>query len=111
MRFCSVFFLMLGMVMGQPARRERYEPVDPPVAGVQKNLFLNAAVSASGHWDVQTPERAVNGNFDVEDHWACENLPVWHQVNLKEETSLSAIRVWPYWKGGREADRCWGAIC
>jgi hypothetical protein len=101
MRFCSVFFLMLGMVMGQPARRERYEPVDPPVAGVQKNLFLNAAVSASGHWDVQTPERAVNGNFDVEDHWACENLPVWHQVNLKEETSLSAIRVWPYWKGGR----------
>lgn len=84
-----------------PARRETYEPVPPPSAAGRANLFLNAPVTASGHWADQTPERAVNGNLDVEDHWACENLPVWHQVNLPKPTVLSSIRVWPYWQGGR----------
>ena len=84
-----------------PARRETYEPVPPPPPAGRANLFRNAPVTASGHWAQQTPERAVNGNLEVEDHWACENLPVWHQVNLPRLTVLSAIRVWPYWKGAR----------
>lgn len=83
-----------------PARRETYEPVPSPGSG-SANLFLNAPVTASGHWGGQTPDRAVNGNLEVEDHWACENLPVWHQVNLREPVTLSAIRVWPYWDGDR----------
>lgn len=84
-----------------PARRESYEPVPPPSAAARPSLFRNAAVTASGHWDAQTPERAVNGKLDPEDHWACEKLPVWHQVDLKQAMSLAAVRVWPYWKDGR----------
>ncbi len=98
-------FLLAGLwataLQAAPARRETYEPVPPPSASGRANLFLNAPVTASGHWAEQTPERAVNGNFDVEDHWACENLPVWHQVNLPQPVTLSAVRVWPYWKGDR----------
>jgi hypothetical protein len=96
--FACLFTTMLGAA---PARRASYEPVPAPSASSQANLFLNAPVTASGHWSNQTPGRAVNGNLDVEDHWACENLPVWHQVNLKEPATLSAIRVWAYWTGGR----------
>lgn len=84
-----------------PVRRETYEPVSAPTVSNRSNLFLGASVTASGHCSTQTPERAVNGNLDVEDHWACENLPVWHQVNLKEPAKISSIRVWPYWVGGR----------
>lgn len=93
-----IFASVLGAA---PARRESYEPIPPPSTAKRSNLFLGAAVTASGHWSTQTPERAVNGNLDPEDHWACEQLPVWHQVNLKEPVELSAVRVWPYWIGGR----------
>lgn len=96
--FSSLFATLLAAA---PARREAYEPIPAPSTSSLPNLFLSAAVTASGHWSEQTPGRAVNGNLDVEDHWACENLPVWHQVNLPKPASLSAIRVWPYWKGGR----------
>ena len=89
------------MLSAAPARRETYEPVPAPFGSNIYNLFLNSAVTASGHWFSQTPERAVNGNLDGEEHWACENLPVGHQVNLKQPAMLSAIRVWPYWAGGR----------
>jgi hypothetical protein len=94
-------FLTASALDAAPARREAYEPVPPPSASKRLNLFLNAAVSASGHWAEQTPARAVTGDLDVDDHWACEGLPVWHQVNLAEPATLSAIRVWPYWKDGR----------
>jgi hypothetical protein len=90
-----------AMLSAAPARRDTYEPVPAPSGSNIHNLFLNSAVTASAHWSSQTPERAVNGNLDGEDHWACENLPVWHQVNLKQPAMLSAIRVWPYWTGGR----------
>jgi hypothetical protein len=84
-----------------PARKVAYEPLPPPSSAAVPNLFLNATVSASGQWAEQSPERAVNGNLDVDDHWACEDIPVWHQVNLKQAATLSAIRVWPYWKDER----------
>ncbi len=100
-RYSVIICLFATMLAAAPARRESYEPVPAPSVSTRHNLFLNAPVTASGHWSEQTPARAVNGNLDVEDHWACENLPVWHQVNLKQPASLSAIRAWPYWKGGR----------
>ena len=94
-------FLISSLSFAAPARRESYEPLPPPSAAARPNLFLNAPVSASGHWDVQTPGRAVNGNRDAADHWACENLPAWHQVNLPGPTTLAALRVVPYWADGR----------
>ncbi len=98
--FVSVL-ISTAIAAAAPARREAYEPVPAPSAAARPNLFLNAPVSASGHWDAQTPERAVNGNRDVGDHWACENLPAWHQVDLREAAALAAVRVLPYWADGR----------
>jgi hypothetical protein len=85
----------------QPERRPTYEPLPPPAAGAVPNLFLHAKVTASGHWDRQSPELAVDGKLDITSHWACENLPVWHQLDLGGARKLSAIRVWPYWGDGR----------
>ena len=93
--------LLVTTLHAAPARHAAYEPVPPPPAASRPNLFLNAPVTASGHWSGQNPGRAVNGNHDAEDHWACENLPVWHQVDLPQPATLAAIRVWPYWPGGR----------
>lgn len=100
-RVHAAAFLTAATLAAAPARREAYEPLPPPGTATRPNLLLNADVTASGHWADQTPARAVNGNLNVEDHWACEDLPVWHQVNLRAPTALAAIRVWPYWQGDR----------
>lgn len=102
MRFPALITLLLcGALHGAPARHPSYEPVPPPSASVLPNLFLGAETRASGHWSGQSPDRAVDGDLDPASHWACENLPVWHQVNLPKATSLSSIRVRPYWGDGR----------
>lgn len=93
--------LLATALHAAPARHPSYEPLPPPAAATRANLFLNANVTASGHWDQQTPERAVDGNLDPAEHWACENLPVWHQVNLAAPAEISAIRIWPFWDGSR----------
>lgn len=102
MRFRFPTILLLsGALHGAPARRPSYEPVPAPPAAAVPNLFLGAETRASGHWDEQAPDRAVDGKLDPAAHWACENLPVWHQVDLPEATSLSSVRVRPYWGDGR----------
>lgn len=89
-------------VMAKSARRPGYEPLPPPAPAAAANVFLNAQTSASGHWDKQVPGLAVDGKHDdPAAHWACENLPVWLQLDLGSAQKLSAIRVWPYWGDGR----------
>lgn len=86
-----------------PARRVAYEPpltAGPPAAGAA-NLLRGAKATASGHWDRQTPDLALDGDKSPANHWACENLPVWHQADLGEVRTLAALRVWPYWGDGR----------
>ncbi|MCP5546457.1 MAG: DUF4091 domain-containing protein [Akkermansiaceae bacterium] len=101
--FVSKILVLLtsATLAAAPARKVSYEPLPPPASSSRTNLFLHQPVTASGHWDAQKPQGAVNGKRDTADHWACENLPVWHQVNLPEPTTLAAIRVWPYWGDGR----------
>ena len=84
-----------------PARHPSYEPAAMVPAAAELNLFRGAETRASGHWSDRTPALAVNGITTPDDHWACENLPVWHQLTLKQATTISAIRVWPYWGDGR----------
>lgn len=96
--------LLIGTAIldSAPARRVSYEPPLPGLSSVnQLNLLSGAKATASGHWDKQTPDRAINGDKSPADHWACENLPVWHQVDLGAAKSVGAIRVWPYWGDGR----------
>lgn len=87
--------------MGKPARRPTYEPVPAPSTAVRENLLRNAATSASGHWSDRLPSFATDGDRSPGNHWACENLPVWHMVSLAEPKKLSAIHIWPYWGDGR----------
>lgn len=93
--------LLVPALHAAPARRAAYEPLPPLSAASRSNLFLNAPTTASGHWSGKNPGLAVSGNLDLEDHWACENLPVWHRVDLPQPATLAAIRVWPYWRGDR----------
>ncbi|MDR2982610.1 MAG: DUF6067 family protein [Puniceicoccales bacterium] len=59
-------------------------------------------MTASGTYGKQKPELAVDGDFEKQDkHWACENLPVWLQVDMEAIKTLSSIRIWPYWADGR----------
>lgn len=97
--FASIVFV--SSVSGKPERRPAYEPVLPPTNAVGANLFLNAKTTASGQWDKQSPNLAVDGKLDITSHWACENLPVWHQIDLGSAKKLSALRIWPYWGDGR----------
>lgn len=89
-----------GMGIAAPARRPSYEP-PLGVAATANNLFLNAKATASGQWSDRAPGLAVNGNREVGDHWASENLPVWHQLELQAPQSISSIRAYPYWSDGR----------
>lgn len=100
--YASVLFIATAMLLSaQPQRRVNYEPMDPATQPVAANLFLRAKVSASGHWDKFTPAMAVDGDLTIASHWACENLPVWHQIDLGAAKKISAIHVWPYWSDGR----------
>ena len=93
--------LIAAPLSAAPARHPSYEPVPPPASSSSANLLLKANTTASGQWSDRAPAFAVDGKRNPQDHWACENLPVWHQVNLAEPAEIAAVRVWPYWGDGR----------
>jgi hypothetical protein len=93
-----------AVAVAAPARHPSWEPADPQgaAAPAAANLFRNAKVTASGHWDKMRPELAIDGRKDDPgQHWACENLPVWLTVDMGEAKALAALKVWPYWGDGR----------
>jgi hypothetical protein len=100
-RSIPLLLVLVCHLAAAPARHPSYEPLGSPKSGPGTNLFLNADTSASGHWSDRNSALAVNGTIDPADHWACENLPVWHQVNLKQPATLASLRVLPYWGDGR----------
>lgn len=96
------FLVFLSLpALSKPARRPAYEPLESPPTAASSNLFQGATATASGSWQKHTPDLAIDGNLQTSSHWAAENLPVWHQVNLNAPKKLSALRVWPYWGDGR----------
>ncbi len=96
-RTLVAMFLATPLLVAAPARHASYEPVVIPEPEQSRNQLLNAKTTASGQWSDRSPGLAVNGDKKPGDHWACENLPVWHQVDLDDLTEISALRVWPYW--------------
>ena len=66
-----------------------------------KNLFLRAGTSASTTWSKQTPDRAVNGDCRVNDHWAGPPIPAWHQLELAQPARFNTIRMVTWWNGKR----------
>ena len=71
-------------------------------ASQSANLFKNATVTASGSYGNDRAELAVDGEAtNANRYWGCENLPVWHCVDMGSEKTLSSIHIWPYWSDGR----------
>ncbi len=83
-----------------PARKVGYEP-PLPAGSAAENLLKGASTTASGSWNIQTPDKAVDGDRSAASHWAAENLPVWHRVELAVPAEMSAVRVSPYREDGR----------
>lgn len=107
--FCSMMGLSSAIMavpqgMAQSAERHPlYEPLSSQSASDSTgNLFLGAKVTASGSHEKFKPELAVDGKYDDSGkHWACENLPVWHQVDMGSVKKISSLKFWPYWADGR----------
>jgi len=65
--------------------------VDDPSAAM--NLAHRKPVMASGVFGAMRPQTAVDGNFDVNSYWGCQNTPVWLTVDLGELTAINEIRL------------------
>lgn len=78
-----------------------YEPqVAGQVAG-QVNVFAGATVTAKGYWNTQVPAKAIDGDVSLQSHWACEGMPSWLALELKDAVELGEIEFWPFWGSGR----------
>lgn len=103
MKFLFLTLLSLGIATAAP--HPEYEPADPQsqsaASAQSNNLFQGKSTTASGSWDKDTPEVAVDGKIDANRYWGCENLPVWHQIDMGKPTALANIKFYPYWADGR----------
>ncbi len=98
----AVLIILCPMLFAQSSEQHpMFEPLNPEVMASQNNLFFNAKVTVSGSFENDRPELAVDGNVDPDKYWGAENLPVWLQIDMGGEKSLSVIHIWPYWKDGR----------
>lgn len=106
-RFLPLFSLvaLASSVQAQsPDRHPLYEPAlfKADIGGDQSNLFTGANITASEHFGREAPGLAVDGQANNADKcWGTENLPAWLQIDMGSPRALSALHVWPYWKGGR----------
>ena len=94
--------LLPAVVLAAPKRHPDYEPPAAMPVAADENLLRGAKVTASGHWNDRVPALAVDGeSADAGAHWACEQLPAVLDVDLGTERDIAALRVWPFWAGGR----------
>jgi len=102
---CLAFLCMATAVLAA-ADKYRYEPESPRVeragkmAFAGKNLLAGGKATASGHWSSFVAAKAIDSNRSKESHWACEGMPCWWTVTMKEAAELGVIHFTPYW-GGR----------
>jgi len=57
------------------------------------SLAYRKPVTASGVFGNMIPEIAVDGNFDANSYWGCQNTPVWLTVDLEKPTSINKVRL------------------
>ena len=65
------------------------------------NYALNRTVSASGVFQSLRPELAVDGNYNVSQHWGCQDTPVWLMVDLESHRTIEDIRLVTYYNNKR----------
>lgn len=100
------FFALLSCLGALPAMSQlahlRFEPAEPSPFDRAANLFLHARVVAPRHWSDRVPEFATDGKrTNAGDHWAGEDIPVWHTVELAEAREINTIRMWTFWDDRR----------
>lgn len=66
------------------------EVFDP---SVPRNLAYRKPVTANGVFGNMIPEIAVDGNFDVNSYWGCQNTPVWLTVDIEKPTPIDKVRL------------------
>ncbi len=73
--------------------------LSPPV---KANLATGKPVTSSlGTQGPQRPELAVDNNLDLASSWWAGPAPQWLMVDLKDESSIDHIELFPYWDGRR----------
>ena len=72
--------------------------IDPTVA---ENYALNRPATASDVYHNLKPQLAVDGNYNVHQHWGAQNTPVWLTVDLEKIRSLDKVRLVTYHDGNR----------
>lgn len=105
----AMILLMAGTVQPLSAQSLDRKVVDemglwgtqPDTSSSSLNLMSSAKITASGHWGSDAPAKATDGNIDANNYWACENLPVWHQADWGVAKTVSNVKLWLYWQGGR----------
>lgn len=71
---------------------------DPSMA---ENLAYRKPVRASGVFGAMAPEIAVDGNFDVNAYWGCQNTPVWLAVDLGKAIAVNKIKLVTWYNNRR----------
>ncbi|MEN6641544.1 MAG: glycoside hydrolase domain-containing protein [Armatimonadia bacterium] len=95
---CLTMILTASLAAAAPVAHPAFEPPSPQVLDLGENLLLKAKTTSSPHWSTCVPDHAVDGRHDSPSpHWAAENIPVWHQVELKEPREINLIRLWTFW--------------
>ncbi|MEG1508668.1 MAG: DUF6067 family protein [Akkermansia sp.] len=104
---------LAGFALNSPSlaqsadRRPIFEPDGPSdgnasgVSSSAQNLFEGTKVTASKSLPSNPPESAIDGQITPNNYWGAEGLPVWHQIDMGKNQSLSSIQIWPYWEDGR----------
>ena len=70
-------------------------------SGQDGNLALGKPAACSSHEGDYYPERAVDGDPDLESRWGANPYPQWHKVDLEAVCEIEALRMVTYWDGWR----------
>ncbi len=71
----------------------------PQAINQANNIFKGAKVSVSGQYGTDIAQYATDGLIDGSKYWGCENLPIWHQVELPKARRIESIKLWLLWTG------------
>lgn len=97
--YALIALMPATLIEAMPQRHPVNEPA--PVVVSDDSLLRTATITASGHSKDRTPQLAIDGcSNDPAAHWACVNLPAVLDADLGKETSIGALRVWPFWGDG-----------
>jgi hypothetical protein len=78
----------------EPRGLSRLHPAEP-------DLLSGCKVEASSSEPNYGPQRAVDGHVTLESSWRATPYPQWIRMDMGAAHKLKAIKVWPYWGGGR----------